>query len=262
MKKQTYTLFGILVCVLICLSAKAYASKEKLDEKLSICADVIYDFVTIPEEEQSIPTELLKNTQAIAIFPSVMKAGFIIGGSFGHGVIVCRDPRTGAFGAPCFFAIGGGSVGFQLGAQSTDLILLITKASGIDGLLSSNFTLGADASVAAGPVGRTSSASTDITVQTAILSYSRSTGLFAGVSLQGAIISADNKSIKEFYGQPFSPEEIMLEGRVAIPDSARKLINILTQYCGTEAPAASGAPMGVPVDQRQQMGITEQTVVQ
>jgi lipid-binding SYLF domain-containing protein len=165
----------------------------------------------------------------MVIYPSVKKAAFIVGGSYGRGLITCRKGKdfSGSWSAPAMFALEGGSFGFQIGAQATDFVLLIMNESGANSVMSSKVKLGADASVAAGPVGRAASAETDIVMKAEILSYSRSKGLFAGVSLEGSTMRSDDGANKTLYGKELSAKEIVREGKVAPPATAQRLLAIL-----------------------------------
>ena len=179
--------------------------------------------------DQGIPEDLLRGSQGIAIFPSTISAGFVFGGKYGQGVILIRD-NNGKWSPPAIFTIAGGSFGWQIGGQATDLVLLIMNRRSIDGLLQSQFKLGADANIAAGPVGRTAEASTDAQLKGGILSYSRSRGLFAGVKLEGAVITQHWDGDEALYGRPISAESIMTKGMVKMPESASLLIKLLSKY--------------------------------
>ena len=180
--------------------------------------------------DQSIPEELLAKCKAIAIYPSVLKGGFIFSARWGRGVVLKRDEATGKWGPVAFSTIGGGGWGFQIGGSATDLILVIMNERGMSGLLSTNLTLGADASVAAGPIGRNSEASTDLTLRAGILSYSRSRGLFAGIALDGAMLTQDNNSNTAYYGKSVTSRDILLGSAVTIQQSSQPLIDALTEY--------------------------------
>jgi lipid-binding SYLF domain-containing protein len=165
------------------------------------------------------------------VYPSVKKAAFIVGGSYGRGVVTCRSGKefNGPWSAPAMFALEGGSFGFQIGAQATDFVLLIMNESGANSIMTSKVKLGADASAAAGPVGRNASAETDVVMKAEILSYSRAKGLFAGISLSGSTLRADDGANKTVYGKELTAKEIVREGKVRPPAAARRLLAILTK---------------------------------
>ena len=180
--------------------------------------------------DQNIPENLLRDCSAIAIFPNTISAGLGIGGKYGQGIIMVRDDKSRKWSAPALFTIAGGSWGLQIGGQATDFVLLIMNRRSVDGILDGKFKLGADASVAGGPVGRAAEASTDIQLKGGILSYSRSRGLFAGVKLEGAVIAQHWDGDKELYGKSLSAREILLENKANIPDSAKELLKVLNKY--------------------------------
>jgi lipid-binding SYLF domain-containing protein len=180
--------------------------------------------------DQSIPEDLMRSCQAICIFPNTISAGFIFGGKYGQGIIMVRDEKTGQWSPPAAFTMAGGSFGWQIGVQGTDFVLLIMNRRSVDGILDGKFKLGADASVAAGPVGRAAEASTDIQMKGGILSYSRSRGLFAGVKLEGAVIAQEWDGNAALYGKSFSARQILLEEMAKMPKSAESLLAILNKY--------------------------------
>jgi len=180
--------------------------------------------------DQSIPEDLLRSCRAIAIFPSTISAGFVIGGKYGQGIMMVRDETTGKWSPPAVFTIAGGSFGWQIGGQATDFVLLVMNRRSVDGLLQGKFKLGADADVAAGPVGRSAEASTDIQLKGGILSYSRSRGLFAGVKLEGAVIAEHREADAELYGKRVSASEILLKNKVKMPKAADSVLKILNKY--------------------------------
>ena len=180
--------------------------------------------------DQGIPEDLLAKCQAIAVFPSTVSAGFVIGGQYGQGIIMVREESSGKWFPPAIFTIAGGSFGWQIGGQATDIVLLVMNRRSIDGLLQGKFKLGADASVAAGPVGRSAAAATDVQLKGGILSYSRSRGLFVGIKLEGAVITQHWDGDEELYGKSLSAREILLENKAKMPDSASKILKILNKY--------------------------------
>lgn len=195
------------------------------DERISESIDILDKTATLPEQE--IPPALLRNAEAIAIIPGVIKAGFVVGGSYGKGLLTVRDAH-GRWSPPIFLRLAAGSLGWQIGAQSTDVVLVFKTRRSVEGLTRGTFTLGADAAVAAGPLGRRGEASTDVDLKAEILSYSRSRGLFAGVSLEGSKLDIDHTANSEFYGRKVSTDELM-EGRVALPEQARRLMDTVAR---------------------------------
>ena len=187
---------------------------------------VLKEILNIPDD---IPQDLLNKAECVIILPSVKKGAFGIGGSYGRGVMVCRGGAhyTGRWGAPAMYALEGVSIGFQLGGQATDFVLLVMNPKGATSLLSSKVKLGADASAAAGPKGRTAEGATDIVMNAEILSYSRNKGLFAGVSLEGSTLRSDGGANENLYGKKLSAKEIIREGRVGVPACARELVGLL-----------------------------------
>jgi len=180
--------------------------------------------------DQGIPAGLLDKAQCIAIIPGQLKFAFIFGGNYGRGIATCRTGNR-QWSAPLFLAVSGGSVGYQIGGSSTDLVLLFMNQHALHSLLSDRFKLGADASVAAGPVGRTATADTDIKLNAEILSYSRAKGVFAGVSLQGAVVKSDDSADDAMYGDK-ADRHTILSGETPIPDSAKSLLHTIGQFAG------------------------------
>ena len=202
--------------------------KPELDGRVDQAKKVMAEIMNTPD--QSIPEELLAKCKAIAIYPSVLKAGFIFGGRFGKGVVLRRNEATKLWGPVAFSTIGGGSWGLQIGADATDLVLVVLNDRGLDGLLQSNFTMGTDVGIAAGPVGRSTEASTDLTLTSGILSYSRSRGLFAGMAIQGAVLTEDNNSNSAYYGKPTTSREILFGTDVEVQPSSKDLLESLNEY--------------------------------
>lgn len=202
------------------------ADQSKDDDRLRNCGAVLKEILDVPDD---IPQDLLDKADCIVVFPSVLKAAFIVGGSYGRGAMSCRkgDHFRGPWGAPTMMALEGGSFGLQVGGQATDFVLLVMDESGARGILASKVKLGGDASVAAGPVGRDASAETDATLRSEILSYSRARGLFAGVSLEGSTIRPENNDNRRIYGRRIPVREIVLSGTVAVPPAARQLVATL-----------------------------------
>jgi lipid-binding SYLF domain-containing protein len=200
--------------------------EEKVDDRIRESATVIKEILDVPD---GIPKDLLNKAECVVIYPSVKKAAFGVGGSYGRGLITCRTGRyfSGSWSAPAMFALEAGSFGFQIGAEATDFVLLVMNESGANSVMSSKVKLGADAAVAAGPVGRDAAAATDIVLKAEILSYSRSKGLFAGVSLEGSTLRSDDGANKALYGKELRAKEIVRLGKVPPPASAQRLLAIL-----------------------------------
>jgi lipid-binding SYLF domain-containing protein len=198
------------------------AGNEKEVDRVKDAGVVLKEILNIPDD---IPKDLLDDAECVIVLPSVKKVAIGIGGAFGRGVMVCRSGEhfTGAWGAPAMYALEGGNFGFQLGAQATDFVLLVMNPRGAESLMGSKIKLGADASAAAGPKGRTAAASTDIAMRAEILSYSRSRGLFAGISLEGSTLRPDNGANEKLYGKKLTAKEILREGRVGVPAAAHTL---------------------------------------
>ena len=227
-KIKGFVLLGALMTLLVPAEPLHADAKPELESRILEAKKVMNEIMVTPD--QSIPEELLAKCKAIAIYPSVLKAGFIFGGRFGKGVVLRRNEATGQWGPVAFSTIGGGSWGLQIGADATDLVLVIMNSRGLDGLLQSNFTMGADVGVAAGPVGRSSEAATDLTLQSGVLSYSRSRGLFAGMAVQGAVLTEDNNSNSAYYGKPVTSREILFGTGVDIQPSSKDLLESLNEY--------------------------------
>ncbi len=191
--------------VMVCLSVNVLADKKAEVERARKAAIAFREIMDAPDN--AVPQDLLDRAYCVAVFPSVKKGGFVVGGQFGRGLISCR--KVGGWSAPAYFTIGGGSFGLQIGAQAVDLVLLVMNEDGMNGILKSKFELGAGASVAAGPVGRNASASTDATMNAQILSYSRSKGLFAGLELKGSVLKEDEDANKDVYGRAISARELL-----------------------------------------------------
>jgi len=202
------------------------ADQSKDDDRLKNCGTVLKEILDVPDD---IPQDLLDKADCVVVFPSVLKAAFIVGGSYGRGAMSCRkgEDFRGPWGAPTMMALEGGSFGFQIGGEATDFVLLVMNESGARGILASKVKLGGDASAAAGPVGRDSSAETDASLRSEILSYSRARGLFAGVSLEGSTIRPDNGDNTRVYGRKISARDIVLSGKVPVPPAAKQLISTL-----------------------------------
>lgn len=212
------------VCILFTATTVFAANKEQ--KRLENSGTVMQEVMGVPD---NIPQELLEKAECIIVFPSVLKAAFVVGGDYGRGAMVCRTGEhfNGPWGSPAMYALEGASVGFQLGGQATDLVLLVMNERGASSILESKVKLGADASVAAGPKGRDASADTDATMRAEILSYSRTRGLFAGISLEGSTLRPDNDANQDVYGRKITAKEIVLGHKIGVPASGRLLVRVL-----------------------------------
>ena len=217
----------LIVTTLVLLVALTAVASDREDDvkRTDRAAQVFKEIMNTPD--QGIPQDLLESTKCIAIIPGEVKFAFIFGGSYGRGLATCRTGH--GWSAPMFVAIDSGSVGYQIGGSSTDIVMLFMNDHALQSLMSDKFKVGADASVAAGPVGRNAAAGTDLKLNAEILSYSRSKGIFAGVSLDGAVMQADKSGDKAMYGDDVNRHEI-LDGKVAVPASARELVEELGGY--------------------------------
>jgi lipid-binding SYLF domain-containing protein len=218
---------SLMAWLLVALPLLASGDKKEVD-RLENCGMVIKEVMDIPD---NIPEDLINKAECIIVYPSVLKAAFIVGGSYGRGAMTCRSGEhfTGPWSAPTMMALEGGSVGFQIGGQATDFVLLVMNPRGARAILSSKVKLGADASAAAGPKGRTANASTDVTMRAEVLSYSRNRGLFAGISLEGSTVRPDDDGNARLYGKKVEAESIVFKGAVAVPPAAQKMIAYLNQ---------------------------------
>jgi len=214
------------LCILLTLTASPLFAKQKEANRLEDAATVLQEILNVPD---SVPQELLDRAECVIVVPSVKKFAIGFGGSYGRGVMVCRGGKdfSGPWGAPAMYALEGASFGLQLGGQATDFVFLVMNQRGADSLLRSKTKLGVDASAAAGPKGRDAMAGTDAFMRTEILSYSRTRGLFAGISLAGSTLRPDNRASEKIYGREISAREIVLEGAVGTPAEGQKLVNLL-----------------------------------
>ena len=214
----------------VCLTLVAgavYASKLNREQKrLEECGVVMQEVLNVPV---NIPQELLEKAECVIVIPSVRKLAFGVGASYGRGAMVCRkgEKFKGSWGAPAMYALEGGSIGFQIGGEATDLILLVMNDRGMESILSSKVKLGADASVAGGPKGRDASADTDAWMRAEILSYSRSRGLFAGVSLEGSTLRPDDDASEQVYGRAIKAKDIVRSEKMGVPATGQHLVNVL-----------------------------------
>src|SRR5580704_5063997 len=222
----------------LCLSAPAFASGDAREEdRVKDAGEVMKEILNIPDD---IPQDLLDKAECVVVLPSVKKGAFGVGASYGRGVMVCRGGEhfTAPWGAPALYALEGVSIGFQLGGQATDFVLLVMNPKGARSLLSSKVKLGADASAAAGPKGRTAESATDVVMNAEILSYSRNKGLFAGISLEGSTLRSDGSANEKLYGKRLTAKEIIAEHRVGVPTCARQLVSLLN----TKSPKNKSEP--------------------
>jgi SH3 domain-containing YSC84-like protein 1 len=217
-----------MVCLIVVLmsTAAAFADDEREAGRVKDAGVVLKEILNIPDD---IPQDLLDKAECLIILPSVKKGAFGIGGSYGRGIMICRggEHYKGKWGAPALYALEGVSIGFQLGGQATDFVLLVMNPKGAESLLYSKVKLGADASAAAGPKGRTAEGATDIVMSAEILSYSRNKGLFAGISLEGSTLRSDGSANEKLYGKRVTAKEIIRQGKVGIPAPARELVSLL-----------------------------------
>jgi lipid-binding SYLF domain-containing protein len=208
--------------------AAPLAGQDRETDRLADCGEVLKEILNVPD---NIPQDLLDKAECIIVVPSTKKGAFIVGATYGRGAIVCRSAEnfTGPWGAPAMFRLIGGSLGFQIGGQETDFVLLVMNNRGANSILGSKVRLGADASAAAGPKGRTATAATNEAMRAEVLTYSRARGLFAGISLEGANLQADGNANKEIYGRKITAREICRQGKVGVPESAKLLVNLLNE---------------------------------
>jgi lipid-binding SYLF domain-containing protein len=219
--------FMVTAACLTLVAGAVYARKlNKEQERLENCGVVMQEVLNVPE---NIPRDLLEKAECVIVIPSVGKLAFGVGASYGRGAMVCRTGEhfRGPWGAPAMYALEGGSIGFQIGGEATDLILLVMNDRGMESILSSKVKLGADASVAGGPKGRDASADTDAWMRAEILSYSRSRGLFAGISLEGSTIRPDDDASEQIYGHAIKAKEIVRSNNMSVPGTGRHLVDVL-----------------------------------
>jgi lipid-binding SYLF domain-containing protein len=225
--RKTLSILATIALVGLPLTTGLADTKEQ--ERLENCGAVLEEIMNVPDD---IPANLIDKAECVVVLPSVVKFAFVFGGSYGRGAMTCRSGEhfTGPWGAPTMMALEGGSFGFQLGGQATDFVILVMNPRGATAILKNKVKLGADASAAAGPKGRYAEASTDVTLRAEMLTYSRSRGLFAGVSLEGSTLRPDNGANEEVYGKKIAATDIVLKGAVPTPASAQKLIATLTKF--------------------------------
>src|SRR5258707_494317 len=217
------------IAILVAFNMMPVCAQKKENERVANAGRVMSEILRIPD---NIPSDLLQKAECVIVLPSVLKFALGIGGSYGRGLMVCRggDDFSGPWGAPSMIALEGGSFGLQLGGQATDFVLLVMNRRGAQGILSSKVKLGAEASAAAGPKGRNAAAATDVTLRAEILTYSRSRGLFAGVSLEGSTLRPDNGANRKLYKREVAVKEILRQGKIAAPEAGKTLIAVLNRH--------------------------------
>src|SRR6185436_6088484 len=217
---------GLFLTLLVALSVGPAFGASKEEERLAEAAKAFGEIMAAPDK--GIPGDLLSKADCVVIIPGMKKGGFIVGGRYGKGLVSCRNKAKTEWGAPAMLEMGGGSVGLQIGASAIDVVMLVMERGGMDSLLKDKFTLGGDASVAGGPVGRATTAETDAAMKAKILSYSRSRGVFAGLELKGATLNQDNNANKALYGKEIDAKEIL--AGIKSPPAAKPVIDVLTKY--------------------------------
>jgi SH3 domain-containing YSC84-like protein 1 len=221
---------GLALCLVVAAATVAAQNKEKdqnkEQERLAACGVVMSEVLNVPD---NLPQEILDNAECVIVIPSVTKVALGLGGSYGRGAMVCRSGKAfnGSWGAPAMYAIDGGSFGIQIGAEATDLVLMIMNPRGVDALLSNRIKLGGEASAAAGPKGRNIQAATDASMRAEILSYSRSRGLFAGISLEGTSLRPDDDATEQVYGRRITARQVVTGTSVSVPASGQALVDVL-----------------------------------
>jgi lipid-binding SYLF domain-containing protein len=223
---------SVIVLSTLLFTSRLFASEASAPDsdevkKIHAAEAVLKAAVTAPDK--GIPKDLLERAECIGVFPGLAKGAFIVGGEFGRGVFTCRR-KDGSMSAPAFFTIGGGSVGWQIGGEEADVVLLVMNEGGLKHLLQDKFTLGGEAAAVAGPVGRNAQAATDAQLHAEILSWSRSRGLFIGASLKGMVIKPSKDATEDLYGKPLTAEQILVAQSVSPPESARSFVRTATEY--------------------------------
>jgi len=230
MKNHRFTATALLLTLALFLGAAPPARAQMKDALLVEHAATVFDEI-MGAPDKGIPQAILDKAEAIAVFPGMLRAGFIFGGQRGHGIISARDRANHTWSAPAFLTITGGSWGAQIGGQAVDLVLIVMNARGVDNLLKNQFKVGGEASAAAGPVGRSTEASTDVLMRAEILSYSRSRGLFAGIAINGSSVHADVDANERLYGKRLTSREIAIEHRGGSPTPIASWLETLRKYC-------------------------------
>jgi len=226
MKRLTSILASAVLMAPLAFAGPADEGAKDENHRLENAGTVVQEILDVPDD---IPQDLLDKARCVVVIPSVLKAAFIVGGSYGRGAMVCRTGKefAGPWGAPAMYALEGGSVGFQIGGEATDFVILIMNNRGVSSLLHSKVKLGGDASVAAGPKGRTASADVDAALRSEMLSYSRARGVFAGVSLEGSTLRPDEDANRRLYGKDATASEIITEPKHDAPESGKTLVHRL-----------------------------------
>lgn len=228
-KLRRHCLVAASLAALVLVTENPAAQSDEAD-RLKEAGVVFEEVMSAPDS--AIPASVLDNADGIAIFPSTVKVGFIFGAHRGRGVLSAKDPDTGAWSSPAFLTLTGGSFGAQIGGQAVDIVLVVMNRRGLENLVSNQFKIGADASVAAGPVGRDAALSTDIQMRAQILSYSRARGLFAGITLNGTSIRQDRDANEAFYGYPYRTREVVFDGKGVASAPVRAFTSLLKQHAG------------------------------
>jgi len=223
MKKTIAVLFALTLC-----GTATAATETKETKQLHKATNVLNEIMSAPDK--GIPEDLLNKAVCVGIVPSEIRGAFVVGGEYGRGVLVCRKNGNGSWGAPSLFTLGGANVGFQLGGKATDVVFIVMNAAGAKKLVQDSVKLGADASATAGPVGRTAEGATDVQLHAEILSYSRTRGLFAGVSLEGSVLKQDKDANERLYGRRVSAKDVVINETVPAPSQARPLDETLAKY--------------------------------
>jgi len=218
------TKLAVAAACLMLLPGRGASAQAKESRRLDASREVLEELLS---GEESIPRDLLDKAECVAVIPSAKKFAIGVGGRYGKGAVSCRSKSGSAWGAPLMISIGGGSLGLQIGGQAADYVFLVMNPKGMEYLLRSQFTLGADAAVAAGPVGRTGSAGTDLRMHAEILSYSRTRGLFVGLSLEGAVVKQDKDGNENLYGERVDPKRVLEQGHYAVPPEAKGFVSVL-----------------------------------
>lgn len=221
--------FILAICAVTLMISQGVAdsSDAKLVGRLTSASNVINEIMATPDK--AIPNSILSNATCVAVIPGYKKAAFVVGGTYGQGVVTCKTARSGHWSAPAFIQMTGGSFGFQIGGQSTDLVLIAVNERGMQALLKTKFKIGGDAAASAGPVGRNAAAATNLTMKAELLTYSRSQGLFAGIDLNGAVVHQNTDDTRTYYGSNI-PFATILDGNTATPPSARAFVRIVAKY--------------------------------
>jgi lipid-binding SYLF domain-containing protein len=220
-------ILGICAVTLVASQGFADSSPSKLGDRLNSASQVLHDIMATPDK--SIPRGILSNATCVAVIPGYKKAAFVVGATYGQGVVTCKTTRTGKWSAPAFIQMTGGSFGLQLGGQSTDLVLIAVNQRGMQDLLRTKFKIGGDAAASAGPVGRNAAAATNLTLKAELLTYSRSQGLFAGIDLNGAVVHQNTDDTRTFYGTDV-PFATILGGSTPTPPAARPFVRTVAMY--------------------------------